>query len=159
MTTGWSCPREDDQPVAGPSRLPITSATIHPKFTDIDNESNDSYRPYQNPMGESEVDEPSDEFIHWLPKHSKCPPPVTDTLDDDRQNRRLPGPQPKRRPAEPTGRFFDPPCSRCKLKHVRCEIGASHAACVRCYLAKNKCDYGQHRVQKKWMADSIAKVR
>lgn len=47
-----------------------------------------------------------------------------------------------RRPPNPSGEYFDEPCSKCISRRVECEKDSQAAACVRCYIGKNKCDYG-----------------
>jgi hypothetical protein len=59
-----------------------------------------------------------------------------------------------RRPPKPSGRFYDPPCSKCVKRLIDCEKDELGAACVRCYTLKNRCDYGQrHRLSSRTRRD------
>ncbi len=53
--------------------------------------------------------------------------------------------QPKRRPPQPLGRLFDPPCVRCSFKDILCVRDVRSLACIHCYKAKHGCIYGQRR--------------
>jgi len=52
-----------------------------------------------------------------------------------------------RRPAEPTGRFFEPPCTACGRRGRQCQKDANVAACVSCYTGKIRCNYAARRRQ------------
>ena len=49
---------------------------------------------------------------------------------------------PNRRTAHPIGELFDPPCGQCIKHELSCEKDKYAAACIRCYIRKNCCDYG-----------------
>ena len=52
-----------------------------------------------------------------------------------------------RRPAEPSGTFFDPPCNACARRGRQCQKDANVAACVACYKGKTRCSYATRRRQ------------
>ncbi len=92
-------------------------------FCDID-ESESEVDVYDKPLsssGESKVDQ--DDISHHIAK-------------------------PQRRPPQPSGRLFDPPCARCSFKGIPCLREIKSSACVPCYKAKHRCIYGQRKPRK-----------
>jgi hypothetical protein len=109
--------------VAANVEVPRRSAEKAPTrtFHDIDEDSSGqewSERPPPT-SGESEVDA-QDHSVANLPP-------------DVAQGRRVPN---------PSG-VYDPRCSRCSLRKLSCARDVTLAACIPCYKAKQRCDYGQ----------------
>ena len=96
-------------------------------FRDIDDSGSepDIYNKPLSSSGESEVpasivesEVNQDDFLHCIAK-------------------------PQRRPPQPSGRLFNPPCARCSFKRIPCLREVKSSACVSCYKAKHGCIYGQ----------------
>ena len=78
---------------------------------------------------------------------SKVPASIVESeVDQDDFLRRMAKPQ--RRPPQPSGRLFNPPCARCSFKGIPCLREVKSSACVSCYKAKHGCIYGQRKPRK-----------
>lgn len=114
------------------------------KFRDLDDDSDDCDAKTQFPHREP-TDEDSED--QRPPKRGREESDNESIRSGVRRRRGPPGVF--RRAAAPTGRLFDKPCSLCKKRDVDCEKDTFVAACVRCYIGKNRCDHGGRLLEAK----------
>jgi hypothetical protein len=109
-----------DQSEAGPSKPPLPQIRVQhraPTFADLDMDLDEDIPGSRKRRFQSESED----------------------SDDSQKATQNPG---NRRVAQPSGQLFDPPCKQCVKRKTECEKDAFAAACVRCYMGKNRCDYG-----------------
>lgn len=109
-----------DQDVAGPSNSEYRSIRVQhsaPKFKDLEDDSEDEITTKKRPHQSDSGGES----------------PETSNL-----YRRVP---------HATGELFDPPCSLCVKRRIDCKKDKFSAACTRCFIGKNRCDYGGRYIQ------------
>jgi hypothetical protein len=112
------------EPTAGPSNHENEAIRVQhraPTFGDLDEDSEEDAPSSKKRRYESESSDESDNSRTGAGK-----------------NRR----KPNRRVAYPIGELFDPPCMQCVKRRLDCEKDKYAAACIRCYIGKNRCDYG-----------------
>jgi hypothetical protein len=142
-------------PAAGPSNRRQDAVHIYPSFARLADSSDDepiaTRKRTHHPIDDDEDDT---DFQIEDERTTKPKKPQTrmgmdyETRDPRTQppTNELPSqPAGGRREANPTGEYYDPPCSQCRRRASVCEKELYVAACVRCYVGKNKCDFGGRR--------------
>ena len=119
-------------------RVNRPKSTAVTKFRELDEDSDDSHDPKtQNPAREPT----DDEIEENRPQKRAREETENESSESDQRQRRTSRAQ-FRRAAAPSGKLFDDPCSLCRKRRVPCEKDTFVAACVRCYVGKNRCDHG-----------------